>query len=59
MLLALEDWRSDSDAPPAPPACESADLLVNQPTTALMIPPDHMERIQPLLQAIRALAARS
>jgi hypothetical protein len=24
-----------------------------------MIPPDHMEKIQPLLQAIRALAAKS
>ncbi len=59
VLLALEDWQPDTNPPPAPPACESAGLLVNQPTTALMIPPDHMERIQPLLQAIRALAARS
>jgi hypothetical protein len=60
VLLALEDWGLNTKAaPPAPPACEPAGLLTNQPTTALMIPPEHMEKIQPLLQDIRALAAET
>lgn len=58
VLLALEAWDL-STASSAAPACETAGLLINQPTTALMIPPEHMEKIQPLLQAIRALAAES
>ena len=59
VLLALEDWRPDTAAPLSLPACEAAGLLANEPTMALMIPPEHMEKIQPLLQAIRALAAES
>ncbi len=57
VLLSLGNWGRRMHDEPTPPACETAGLLVNQPTTALMIPPEHMERIQPLLQAIRALAA--
>lgn len=59
VLLALEDGslRAAQDSMTA--ACEAAGLLANQPTTALMIPPEHMEKIQPLLQAIRALSAKS
>ena len=57
VLLALDN--GGITAAEAPPAldCEAAGLIANQPTRALMIPPEHMERIQPLLQAIRALAA--
>ncbi len=59
VLLALEDGGRGTHAEPTPLACEAAGLLVNQPTTALMIPPEHMERAQPLLRAIRALAAQT
>ncbi len=40
-----------------PPTCEANGLLANQPVPALMIPPEHMERLRPLLGAIRALSA--
>ena len=60
VLLALEDWGLNTKAAPSgPPACEPAGLLTNQPTTVLMIPPEHMEKIQPLLQDIRARAAET
>jgi hypothetical protein len=45
----------DEEKPP--PACEDACLLPNQPTPALMIPPEHMEKIQLLLQNISTLAS--
>ena len=57
VLLALADGAMNTKAAQPSPACEAAGLLVNQPTTALMIPPEHRERIQPLLEDIRALAA--
>ncbi len=59
VLLALEDWGTTTADDPPHPACQTAGLLANQPTTALMIPPEHRERVQPLLQAIRALAAEA
>jgi Fe-S-cluster containining protein len=58
VLLALEDGKLGPGQDTAA-ACQDAGLLANQPTTALMIPPAHMEKIQPLLQAIRTLAAKS
>ena len=59
VLLSLDDGGAKGDEKKSPPACEAAGLLPNQPTPALMIPPEHREKIQPLLQAIRALAAAS
>jgi hypothetical protein len=59
VLLALEDGKVSMDEEKPPPACEDAGLLPNQPTPALMIPPAHREKIQPLLQAFRTLAAES
>ena len=60
VLMALEDRRMDDTADPIPPpVCEDTGLLTNQPTTALMVPPEHMEKVQPLLKAIRALAAKA
>ncbi len=57
VLLALGDGYMNTKGVQPPPACEAAGLLANQPTTALMIPPEHREKIQPLLKDIRALAA--
>lgn len=59
VLLALEDGKLSFGKNSVPAACEAADLLTNQPTTALMIPPEHMEKIKPLLQDFRALAAEA
>ena len=57
VLLALNNWGITAAESLPAQDCEAAGLLANQPTRALMIPPEHMERVQPLLQAIRALAA--
>ena len=56
VLLALDngDLKAQGDTTTA---CEAAGLLANQPITALMIPPEHREKIQPLLNDIRTLAA--
>ena len=59
VLVALEAWGTDADKIPPPGVCEAAGLLANQPTPALMIPPGHMEKLRPLLSAIRTLAAAS
>ena len=59
VLLALDDWGLTAAEDPPAPDCEAAGLIANQPTRALMIPPEHMERVQPLLRAIRALAAEA
>ncbi len=59
VLLAVDEWGLSAGEEPPPPECEAAGLLTNQPTTALMIPPEHMERVQPLLKAIRALGAKA
>ena len=57
VLLALADGDTQPKGTQLPRACEAAGLLANQPTTALMIPPEHREKMQPLLEDIRALAA--
>ena len=52
-FLALDENRSayaDSRLGPAP-----AGLVANQPVFVLMIPPEHRERIQPLLAQIRSI----
>ena len=59
VLLALEDGMVAMDEEMPPPACKDIGLLPNQPTPALMIPPAHREKIQPLLEAFRTLAAHS
>ena len=57
VLLALDRWGTEmKDNPPS--TCETAGLLANQPTPALMIPPEHRTQIQPLLQAIREIDRR-
>ncbi len=58
VLLALERWGTDTAEAP-PQACEAAGLLTNQPATALMIPPEHLAKIQPFLQEISALTAQT
>ena len=59
VLVFLKARGAITEAESPPPNCEAAGLLANQPVPALMIPPEHMERVQPLLQGIRALAAET
>jgi hypothetical protein len=59
VILALDSWDKQKKDDPPPPTCETAGLLPNQPTPALMVPPEHRKKIQPLLQAIRALSVAS
>ena len=59
VLMALEAWGAEAEEKPAAGACEGSGLLANQPTPALMIPPEHVAKLQPLLKAIQALAAKS
>ncbi|MBL0712551.1 MAG: hypothetical protein JJV98_02510 [Desulfosarcina sp.] len=59
VLLALDDGERTGSSSLLPPECETTGLLANQPTAALMIPPAHRKKIQPVLQAIRELTATS
>ena len=59
VLLAIDDWGLSAVEVLPPPECEAVGLLTNQPATVLMIPPEHREKVQPLLQAIQALGSQT